>query len=92
MKLIAGKWGSQRSAKPIDVEFFPNMSGQGGESHLTLIEAGKKGDELKGSKYFQLVFASADEVRELLSQSHIVHHNFYDELQRTEAKRAAGVL
>ena len=91
MKLMTGKIGSQRSAEPVKVEFFPNYTGQGGQPFLQIEEEGVVGEARKGKRYWLLSFESPEEVRQLLSQAHIVHHNFYDELRLNEAKRAAGL-
>ncbi len=62
--------GSQRTKAPVKLNFWPNVTGQGGEPHLMF--RNEAGD------WVWLTFDSEDEVRELLSQAHIIHHNFSD--------------
>jgi len=87
MKLIQGKWGGQRRFAPKEVKFYPNFAGQGGEIYLMLTTGVEKGDP-----FFQLVFESMEEVRELLSQSHIVFHIWNSEEALREVKKGLGLL
>lgn len=57
----------QRPGVPIPVRFEPNLAGQGGGATLTLRTA---------AKWIVLHFETEEEVRELLSQAHIIHHNW----------------
>lgn len=71
MLLRKRKHGSQREYKPRQVEFYDNFSGQGGTKELILWDEVSK-------EYIILEFESEDEVRKLLSQAHIIFHNYYD--------------
>jgi hypothetical protein len=84
MKLVVSKKGSQRASAPVRVEFVPNWAGQGGIATLTF-----EGDD---GKYYTFSFANLEEVRELLSQSHIVWHNFRQEEELNDLKRLYGIL
>lgn len=68
MKMMKRKEGSQRMSKPVECKLFPNFAGQGGDPQLTL--------QTTDGDWIWFEFDNADEVRELLSQAHIVHHNF----------------
>lgn len=78
------KGGSQRSMKTVDLEFEPNWGGQGGNPYMCF-----KGDD---GIYYQLVFRTEEDMREMLSQAHIAFHNYRSEEELNEAKRKAGVL
>ena len=67
MRLHRRKHGSQRPAQPKTATFLANYAGQGGNTELGF----KIGEE-----YIWFVFESDDEVKELLSQAHIIHHNW----------------
>jgi hypothetical protein len=67
MKLTIRRKNSQRSAAPILVSFYPNYSGSGGLP-LLILES--------DSTYYTLEPETLDEVRQVMSQAHILHHNF----------------
>ncbi|MCK9361763.1 hypothetical protein M0Q28_06105 [Patescibacteria group bacterium] len=67
MKLIIRRKNSQRASAPIPVSFYPNYSGQGGLPLLIL-----ESDQT----YYTLEPETLDEVRQVMSQVHILHHNF----------------
>lgn len=69
MKLRKRKNGSQREGKASDIKFWPNLTGQGGEPHLMFRDQ-------ETGEWIWIEFETEEEVRELLSQAHIVHHNF----------------
>lgn len=52
------------------VKFVPNCAGQGGEKFIKLRD--------ENDTVFILTFETEEEVRQLLSQAHIIHHNFND--------------
>lgn len=58
---------SQRKRQDVKVKFYPNFAGQNGLAVLTI----ESDDE-----YFTLIPETEEEVKELLSQAHIIHHNF----------------
>lgn len=68
-RLFRRKNGSQRRGKEQHLSFWPNITGQGGDPHITFR------DKTTG-EWLWLEFDSRTEVLELLSQAHIVHHNF----------------
>ena len=68
MILHQRKANSQREMAPIKLKFWPNYAGQGGEAQLIFQ------DQL--GNWFWLAFEDGEEVKELLSQTHIVYHNF----------------
>jgi hypothetical protein len=67
VKLIIRRKNSQRAASPISVAFYPNYSGSGGLPLLVL-----ESDQT----YYTLEPETLDEVRQVMSQAHILHHNF----------------
>lgn len=69
MKILRRSKVTYRSRKGSPATFHPNFSGQGGTCDLVL----ETPDE-----FISLRFESEGEVRELLSQAHIVHHNWRD--------------
>lgn len=69
MYMLRRRKGSQRSMEPIPLQFEINMAGHGGLPTITMYDAERE-------MYYTLQFDSETEVRELLSQAHIVHHNF----------------
>lgn len=56
--------------KPVFIKFVPNCAGQGGVKHLTF-----KTDE---GRTLTIRFETEEEVKQLLSLAHIIHHNFND--------------
>jgi hypothetical protein len=70
MKLIKRRRGSTRTSKPVSFKFHPNYAGQFGLPDITLETE---------DQYLILVFETEDEVRELLSQAHIVNANWRPE-------------
>lgn len=77
MKLIIRRKNSQRAASPIPVSFYPNYSGSGGLPVLILES---------DSTYYTLEPETLDEVRQVMSQAHILHHNFPIETGMKEKK------
>ena len=73
MFLNSRKHGSQRAADPIRLQFLPNFTGSGGANHITLFQGPNLGAP---EKYYWLKPESEEEVKEFLSQVHILHHNF----------------
>jgi hypothetical protein len=69
VKLITRRKSSQRAAAPITVTFYPNFAGQNGLPVLIL-----ESEEM----YYTLEPESLDEVKQVMSQAHILHHNFPD--------------
>jgi hypothetical protein len=67
VKIYWRRKGSQRTSKPTKVEFYPNYSGQDGLKDLILVT---------DQEYLTLEFESEEEVKQLLSQAHIIHHNY----------------
>ena len=67
MKLTIRRKNSQRAAAPISVALYPNYSGSGGLPLLIL-----ESDQT----YYTLEPETLDEVRQVMSQAHILHHNF----------------
>jgi hypothetical protein len=67
MKYFTRHHGSQRPSTTEDMSFKPNFAGQGGNPYLVL---------RTGNKYHIIHFETAEEVKELLSQAHIIHHNW----------------
>ena len=67
MKLITRRKNSQRSGAPISVQFYPNFAGQNGLPVLIL-----ESDEM----YYTLEPESLDEVKQVMSQAHILCYNF----------------
>lgn len=67
MKLIRRKKFSQRTAKPLNIVFWPNISSGTREPQLIFFTE---------TEYFTLIFESEVEIKELLSQAHKVQHQF----------------
>lgn len=61
--------GSQRASKPVELQFFPNFTGQNGSPELTLREP-------TTGNWIIFTFDNEQEVRELMSQAAIIFHNF----------------
>lgn len=78
------KYGSQRPMKTLKLQFEPNWGGQNGLPYISMI-----GDD---GVYYQLVFETEADMREMLSQAHIAFHNYQSEEELHEAKKKAGVL
>lgn len=74
MYMIRRRKGSQRPSEPIPLKFEINFVGQGGFPTMTMYDEARE-------MYYTLWFDSEAEVRELLSQAHIVHHNFKETLE-----------
>jgi hypothetical protein len=70
MKYFTRRHSSQRASAQEDMSFEPNFAGQGGYPYLAL---------RAGDKYHIIHFETAEEVKELLSQAHIIHHNWRPE-------------
>jgi hypothetical protein len=70
MLLHRRQHGSQRPKKPIRVTLEPNFTGPGGSNRLTF----------KTERGEYLMFEPEDEaeMRQLLSEAHITHHNTKD--------------
>ena len=67
MQLTIRRKGSQRASKPISVTLYPNYAGQGGPPVLILES---------DLSYYTLEPETMDEVKQVMSQAHILHHNF----------------
>lgn len=78
------RFRSQRPMSTIGLTLEPNWGGQDGVPYLTL-----KGDD---NIYYQLVFETEEDIREMLSQVHIAFHNYKSEEELKTVKRKAGVL
>ncbi len=72
MQLIKRKRGSQRSGKPIEVEFVPNTTGQGQDPTFSFYLPAT-------DEYLIFSFADLEEGKRLLSEAHITYHNIVDE-------------
>lgn len=68
MKMIRRNAGSQRSSSWLECKFFPNVTGSGGQPDLIL--------RTSEGNWITFIFDNEAEVHELLSQAHIIHHNF----------------
>ncbi|WP_062120234.1 hypothetical protein [Aureimonas sp. AU40] len=68
MELTRRQHGSQRAKRPMKVTLEPNFTGQGGTKRLTF--------KTESGEYLMFEPESDAEMRELLSEVHIVHHNF----------------
>lgn len=68
MQLIKRRHGSQRSYAPLKATFEVNWAGQGGSTELVF--------RTEDNMYHIIKFDSRAEVRELLSQAHIIEHNY----------------
>lgn len=68
MFLVKRKHGSQRASKPVSVKLDPNWSGQGGSRAIHM--------QTPEGDWISLVPETVEDVRELMSQAHILHHNF----------------
>lgn len=69
MKLVKRKYGSQRASRPVSLTLSPNFSGQGGYDFISFYD---KENEI----WYSILPESMDEVKELMSQAHILYHNF----------------
>lgn len=69
MKLVKRKQGSQRTSRPITLTTSPNFSGQGGYDFISFYDKENK-------TWYSIHPESIDEVKELMSQAHILYHNF----------------
>lgn len=67
MKLARRRKGSNREKKMLDIKFQPNCVGLGGYTALIFETE---------TEYFTLRFESEAEIKELLSQAHIVWYNY----------------
>lgn len=68
--ILSNRPPSAKQNKPTFVKFLPNKAGQGGSKNLYLQAA--------NGRLITIRFETAEEVKELLSQAHIIHHNFND--------------
>lgn len=68
MRLQRRKHGSQRAKAPIKLKLHPNFVGSGGDATITF-----KGED---GVWYTLEPETEADVKALLSQVHIVHHNW----------------
>ncbi len=83
MRLERRRHNSQRPLSPVELEFHPNWSGQGGEPYITF----KGVDNI----WYFLHFESIDEAKAMLSQAHIAYGNVCDKIAMDELKAQHGI-
>lgn len=70
MQVVTRKPGSQRASRPRKLVIEPNWVGEGGYASLIF--------RTEDDKYLVITPETPEDVKVLMSQAHVIHHNFKD--------------